>query len=832
MSYHLTQSERDAFEFAERAVYFDTSGDFDAAVYYYESAAQALQEAEDGGSHFPNLSEKKTDYLTRAKTLLNQRNENLKLTENVSKNEEQKKIERAEFLLFQALEEDEARNFEEAVELYTTAVEICLDARKETKNSELLVKLSKLAEQALDRAERLKRDHLHPVVPKKLAQPTSPSLPFRVPPLGFGNLSLNDSPSNDNPKLSPALNRKHFVSGSASYTKEEIDVLKVSSDINGRIYVPFMTVDLKERFAYPVPFNDKDGSLALAPKQKSSFGGWVRPEDISSDPKLIETIDCFSIKQTVVSDCSFVASLAVSALYEKRFSKRIITSIIYPQNRQGDPVYNPCGKYMIKLHINGVFRKVIIDDKLPQAVGRRELLCSYSSKRDEFWVSLLEKAYMKVMGGYDFPGSNSNIDLHSLTGWIPERVALKDHPDPNNPFNPDAFFNMLADRHRKGDVLTTVATGEMSEADADRAGLVPTHAYAVLDVRNVMGQRLFLLKNPWSHLRWKGRYSEHDTTHWTPKLMEALKYDPKNAQMFDNGIFWIDYDSLRNFFCVAYLNWNPDLFKYTYCTHNVWNAGQGPIKDLYNIGDNPQYSLELQSGGCAVWVLLTRHITDRNDFADNQEYIAVLVYKNDGKKVYLPYEPAPFMDGVRINSPHYLCKMVIPQNGTTRYTLVISQYSKMTTIYYTLRAFATAPFSLNKIHNVFKYKQEIKNGEWTVSTAGGCTNYPQTHLNNPVYQVTLNSATDSNHLLIDLKGPKQYSVGFDVVTVTVNNASSPNYFKKKSSGSYKSGFTILELENVPSGTYNIIPATFLPGQCGPFFLTVQASCPIKISRIK
>jgi len=33
-------------------------------------------------------------------------------------------------------------------------------------------------------------------------------------------------------------------------------------------------------------------------------------------------------------------------------------SIVYPQNRHGEPQINPCGKYMVKLHINGVLRKV------------------------------------------------------------------------------------------------------------------------------------------------------------------------------------------------------------------------------------------------------------------------------------------------------------------------------------------------------------------------------------------------------------------------------------------------------------------------------------------
>jgi calpain-7 len=58
-------------------------------------------------------------------------------------------------------------------------------------------------------------------------------------------------------------------------------------------------------------------------------------------------------------------------------------------------VYNPSGKYMVRLWANGVPRKVVVDDLLPVDKHKR-LLCSCSSDRTELWVSVIEKAYLKV----------------------------------------------------------------------------------------------------------------------------------------------------------------------------------------------------------------------------------------------------------------------------------------------------------------------------------------------------------------------------------------------------------------------------------------------------
>ncbi|KAA8591952.1 hypothetical protein FQN60_017326 [Etheostoma spectabile] len=751
-----TALELDAVKFAKTAVTYDQSGKYNEAVFYYKEAAQALIYAGMAGSKLEGIQDKVNEYLDRVQALHNavqaQKSDPLKSRQHVD-------LERAHFLVTQAFEEDEKGNDDEAIELYTQAVELCITTSNETSDPALQTKLKQLARQALDRAEGLKesqskstptQDKTGPAGAKPSSGASSGGPVRQFFPLG-PDFSLNDRQ-----QAQPVRAVQSSEPQGQRYTSEEIEVLRSTSTINGIAYVPFMSVDLRERFAFPVPFSDKTGKLALSPKQKAIFSRWVRPDEICNNPTMIMSVSSFSIKQTVVSDCSFVASLAISAAYERRYNKKLITSVIFPQNRRGEPEYNPCGKYMVKLHINGVPRKVIIDDYLP-VDHNGELLCSYSSNRNELWVSLIEKAYMKVMGGYDFPGSNSNIDLHALTGWIPERIAM--HSD-NQSFSKDDTFRMLYQRFHRGDVLVTTATGVMTEEEGEKWGLVPTHAYAVLDIRD--------------H---KGRYSERDEKNWTPGLLKYLNFDPKTAQKFDNGVFWIAWEDLCQYYDVIYLSWNPALFKESSCIHS-WDGKQGPVKDVYSLANNPQYKLEVQcpTGGAAVWVLLTRHITDKDDFAQNRD-------------------------------PHYLTKMKLTSAGTHTFTLVVSQYEKQNTINYTLRI----------------------NGQWKGPSAGGCGNYKDSYKHNPIYQINLERP---GPLLVELRGSRQYSVGFEMVTVSMVGDPGPAAFQKKTSGDYRCGFCYMDVDYVPAGLYNVIPTTFLPKQEGPFFLDFASTSPLKVSQLQ
>jgi len=87
-----------------------------------------------------------------------------------------------------------------------------------------------------------------------------------------------------------------------------------------------------------------------------------------------------------------------------------------------------------------------------------------------------------------------NIDLHALTGWIPERVAIRrSSSSAEEQFNAEREFQRIHERFHKGHCLVTVATGELRDGEADRAGLVPTHAYAMLDVQLIQVAVMYTL---------------------------------------------------------------------------------------------------------------------------------------------------------------------------------------------------------------------------------------------------------------------------------------------------------------------------------------------------
>ncbi|KAL3117060.1 hypothetical protein niasHT_007463 [Heterodera trifolii] len=876
---------------AERAVKSDQMGRVDDAILYYKKSAHRMIELIEAGKLSETYKKDVEKYISRARLLLDKNSHCASPWS--AKDSPSSTILRAQRMIDTALGHDEAGHEAEAVKQYTETAEFCITKSKTmpAKNESgknASEKLRSMALLALERAEALKRKldgggllGQGPSAPMLTDEddeansnqcanngteddcwPIDGIAAFPpVPTDAINLLTLHASEGVAGPSTAPlsaVSGSPHLPAAPSSSTggkiprrrwsaqrengggdalksadkleEREVRVLFTTSRINTRTYVPFIKeCDLREPFALSIPFTDKDGHLALSDKQRKSLSGWLRPDQFMADPKVIDRVDSGTIKQTVVTDCSFVASLAVCARFENRFGTRLITNIIYPQNKNGDPIHNPCSKYMVKLHINGIWRKVIIDDFLP--VGHNgELLCSRSQNKNELWVSLLEKAYMKVMGGYDFPGSNSSIDLNALTGWIPERIPIRPK---ESSFEADKIFERLFAHFHQGHCLITLATGKIDEAEQERTGLVDAHAYAVLDLRKVDGKRLFLLKNPWTHLRWKGRFSEKDVVSWSPELCAKLDYNPKDAQQFDDGIFWIDYASICAFFDVFYVNWSPALFPFRYALHSSWDAGKGPVKDLYTVGDNPQYVLEVNNrhGVASVWILLSRHIMEKDDFANNQEYITVMVYKNEGKRVYLPFDPKPILEGTRINSPHYLCQLIVREPGIQRFTLVIAQYEKMKTIYYSLRVYSSADFRCGNMPMPYKFHHK-EAAEWRGPTAGGCGNGAsrETFQNNPLFHLCTEDGSDDNALLVELRGPKEFSVGFELAPVSlIRNGRT---FETKDSGPFRPGFTVLQLDELPAGTYSIRPMTFVAGQEGPFILRVDCSCKFELKRMQ
>jgi hypothetical protein len=169
-----------------------------------------------------------------------------------------------------------------------------------------------------------------------------------------------------------------------------------------------------------------------------------------------------------------------------------------------------------------------IDDLLPVR-SDGTLFGARSKTNNEFWISLLEKAYFKLKGGYVrggqmLPALRALCRCDKYDKW--DLLKGKE--------NEEKQWNRLLKLHNSNSILTTATVKKERKND----GIITNHAYTITNVIEIEDKELVYtlvkIRNPWGGTEWNGKFSD-DSDAWTPSLREKLNVQKKN-----DGIFYMD----------------------------------------------------------------------------------------------------------------------------------------------------------------------------------------------------------------------------------------------------------------------------------------------------
>ncbi|KAK7107723.1 hypothetical protein V1264_015593 [Littorina saxatilis] len=222
-------------------------------------------------------------------------------------------------------------------------------------------------------------------------------------------------------------------------------------------------------------FEDPDGKLELPSSLRVDH--WKRPQDFITEntPVVVDTenmandFDLISSNEHLhESELVRFTISQVSTLWELCTNKNV------PDNPEGSmvedplhtwrpwehiyslckvakhhvPLYNPHGKYIVKLYWMGCWRKILVDDLLPFDENN-QLLLPATTLSHELWPMLLTKAIIKV-ASLDYSGGNPGMEfgditiIHSLTGWLPEAIPLHTPPSYTASQVLEKYYEMVA----------------------------------------------------------------------------------------------------------------------------------------------------------------------------------------------------------------------------------------------------------------------------------------------------------------------------------------------------------------------------------------------------
>ena len=144
--------------------------------------------------------------------------------------------------------------------------------------------------------------------------------------------------------------------------------------------------------------------------------GWKRPRELVSRPKfLVNAMNPKDIYQGgTLGNCWFIAGASCVAANPKYIQVNV------PSDQDFDKDY--CGIFHFRFWQYGEWYDVVIDDRLPVNPDDNSLLfASNKAAKDEFWTSLIEKAYAKLATCYEFlDGGFTHDALVDLTAGVTE----------------------------------------------------------------------------------------------------------------------------------------------------------------------------------------------------------------------------------------------------------------------------------------------------------------------------------------------------------------------------------------------------------------------------
>ncbi len=463
----------------------------------------------------------------------------------------------------------------------------------------------------------------------------------------------------------------------------------------------------------------------------------------------------------------------------------------------------------------------MVDDLLPSSTDSRVFHVVDRSNPSCLAPALVEKAYLKVRGGYDFPGSNSGTDLAVLTGWLPEQIFLHDED-----VMPEDLWSRVFKAFTYGDVLVTIGTGKLSKREQRHLGLASEHDYAILDMKETDGIREMLIKNPWSDGDvWKGvpRPDVGIDGNKDQPLLYSKKQPSANVEheTMAPGTFWMDLGTVFQHFENLYLNWNPGLFSHRQDYHFSWDLSTQQSK-IGSFQSNPQFSVTC-SQNSSLWLLLNRHFRT-SDYQGNNKtphgFISLYLFDKRGGRVLL--SDGSMIRGPYVDSPNILIRL--EAQASKDYTVVVAaQDLPSMKLNFTLSALSRCSVELSLAKK--RYLSAVSlDAAWSYSTAGG-NSESTAYLKNPQFSLEMPVKADVAILLHDTQ-PAAEIKGAVHIKVFFTKGSRVTALRSRDivaqSGDYRRGSTAIETI-LERGTYTIICSTFDTGQTGKFSLSVQSS---------